>query len=163
MLKQVAHIVNTDSSLLQVEGGPQVSMSEQDYKIVQVTPKDVEVVLEHLRKFFFREEPLNICVKLLGERGDEECNELENYCVQTIPEGTYHLGLKRCLTSKIAELAGDLLPSYTLRNEIKARELSVSIMYATLNTPKMKTKCIVIFRKRPVVICKRTLMSVSGY
>lgn len=62
-------------------------MSEQDYKIVQVTPKDTEKVLEHLRKFFFLEEPLNICIQLLGENGDEECHELEEYCAQTIPEG----------------------------------------------------------------------------
>ena len=53
-------------SRLQVKDVPQVVMSEQDYKIVQVTPKDTEKVLEHLRKFFFREEPLNICIKLLG-------------------------------------------------------------------------------------------------
>ncbi|KDR23746.1 dopamine N-acetyltransferase-like isoform X2 [Zootermopsis nevadensis] len=70
-----------------VEGGPQVAMSEQDYKIVPVTLKDVEKVLEHLRRFFFREEPLNVCINLLGERGDEKCQELENYCIQTIPEG----------------------------------------------------------------------------
>jgi hypothetical protein len=72
---------------LQVEDVPQVVMSEQDYKIVQVTPKDTEKVLEHLRKFFFLEEPLNICIQLLGENGDEECHELEEYCAQTIPEG----------------------------------------------------------------------------
>lgn len=75
-------------SRLQVKDVPQVVMSEQDYKIVQVTPKDTEKVLEHLRKFFFREEPLNICIKLLGEKGDENCYELEQYCAQTIPEGT---------------------------------------------------------------------------
>jgi hypothetical protein len=63
-------------------------MSEQDYRIVPVTPKDDEKVLEHLRRFFFREEPLNICIKLLGENWDETCVELEKYCVQTISEGT---------------------------------------------------------------------------
>lgn len=66
---------------------PQVVMSEPDYKIVHVTPKDTEKVLEHLRRFFFREEPLNIDVKLLGENGDEDCCELEEYCSQSIPEG----------------------------------------------------------------------------
>lgn len=70
-----------------MEDVPQVVMSELDYKIVHVTPKDTEKVLEHLRRFFFREEPLNICIKLLGENGDEDCYELEQYCSQTIPEG----------------------------------------------------------------------------
>jgi hypothetical protein len=70
-----------------VEDVPQVVMSEPDYKIVHVTPKDTEKVLEHLRRFFFREEPLNIDVKLLGENGDEDCYELEEYCSQSIPEG----------------------------------------------------------------------------
>jgi hypothetical protein len=70
-----------------VEDVPLVVMSEPDYKIVHVTPKDTEKVLEHLRRFFFREEPLNIYIKLLGENGDEDCYELEEYCSQTIPEG----------------------------------------------------------------------------
>lgn len=65
-----------------------MAMSDEDYKIVPVTLKDVEKVLAHLRVFFLREEPLNICVKLVGERGDEECLELEEYCAETIPEGT---------------------------------------------------------------------------
>lgn len=75
-----------------------MAMSDQDYKIVPISQKDTEKVLDHLRKSFFREEPLNVDVKLLGERGDEECRELESYCVQSIPEGTQHLGLKSCLT-----------------------------------------------------------------
>jgi hypothetical protein len=65
-----------------------VAMSEQNYRIVPMTPKDADSVLQHLRAFFFRQEPLNVCVKLLGESGDEACLELENYCLKTIPEGT---------------------------------------------------------------------------
>ena len=71
-------------------------MSEPDYKIVPVTPKDTEKVLAHLRRFFFREEPLNICVKLLGENWDEDCYELEQYCSQTIPEGIRTLSQGVC-------------------------------------------------------------------
>jgi hypothetical protein len=63
-------------------------MSEPNYAIVPVRTKDTEKVLEHLRRFFFRQEPLNVYIKLLGENGDETCAELEKYCLQTIPEGT---------------------------------------------------------------------------
>jgi len=66
---------------------PQVVMSQPDYKIVHVTPKDTEKVLEHLRRSFFIEEPLNICIQLLGENGDEDCPELEEYCSKSILEG----------------------------------------------------------------------------
>lgn len=66
-----------------------MAMSEQDYKIEPITPKDADKVLEHLRTSFFREEPLNANVHLLGENGDERCLELEEYCIQTIPEGTF--------------------------------------------------------------------------
>ena len=71
-------------------------MSEPDYKIVPVTPKDTEKVLDHLRRFFFRDEPLNIDVKLLGENGDEDCHELEQYCSQSIPEGIRILSQSVC-------------------------------------------------------------------
>jgi hypothetical protein len=63
-------------------------MSEPDYTIVPVTSKDTEKVLDHLRRFFFRQEPLNVYIKLLGENGDEKCAELEKFCLQTVPEGT---------------------------------------------------------------------------
>jgi hypothetical protein len=63
-------------------------MSEPSYTIVPITNNDNERVLEHLRRFFFRQEPLNVYIKLLGENGDETCAELEKFCLQTIPEGT---------------------------------------------------------------------------
>lgn len=62
-------------------------MSEPSYTIVPVTTEDTERVLDHLRRFFFRQEPLNVYIKLLGESGNETCAELENYCVETILEG----------------------------------------------------------------------------
>ena len=63
-------------------------MADQEYQIVPVTPKDSDKVLEHLHRFFCREEPLNIDIQLLGERGEDKCAELDNYCLGTIPEGT---------------------------------------------------------------------------
>jgi hypothetical protein len=63
-------------------------MSEPNYTIVPITTRDTEKVLDHLRRFFFRQEPLNVYIKLLGENGDETCAELEKYCLRTISEGT---------------------------------------------------------------------------
>lgn len=100
---------------------PQVVMSEPDYRIVPVTPKDTEKVLEHLRRFFFREEPLNICIKLLGENGDENCYELEQYCSQTIPEGIRILSQGVCQKVLKKEFRIKLrTPIYKLQNHIHA-------------------------------------------
>ena len=79
-----------------MEDVPQVVMSQPDYKIVHVTPKDTEKVLENLRRSFFLEEPLNICIQLLGENGDEDCHELEDYCRQSIQEGIWILSQGVC-------------------------------------------------------------------
>lgn len=104
-----------------MEDVPQVVMSEPDYKIVHVTPKDTEKVLEHLRRFFFREEPLNICIKLLGENGDEDCYELEQYCSQTIPEGIRILSQGLCQKVLKKEFRIKLrTPVYKLQNHIHA-------------------------------------------
>lgn len=56
------------------------------YTIVPITNKDVEKVVHFLRKFFFRDEPLNVAVELLDEP-NATCQELEEYCVNCIPEG----------------------------------------------------------------------------
>lgn len=57
------------------------------YDIVRISVQDSERVLDFLKKFFFRDEPLNICVGLLDEPGST-CAELESYCMNTIPEGS---------------------------------------------------------------------------
>ncbi|KAL1131987.1 hypothetical protein AAG570_011597 [Ranatra chinensis] len=42
--------------------------------------------IHFLRKFFFKDEPLNICVGLLDEPGST-CAELERYCLESIQDG----------------------------------------------------------------------------
>jgi len=56
------------------------------YDIVQITNKDIDRVIEFLYKFFFKDEPLNICVGLLDEPGST-CEELEKYCSESILSG----------------------------------------------------------------------------
>ncbi|XP_073981173.1 arylalkylamine N-acetyltransferase 1-like isoform X2 [Rhodnius prolixus] len=61
-------------------------MGDKVYKLVTVTEKDTKDVIAFLRKFFFHDEPLNICVGLLDEPGST-CQELEDYCANSIKEG----------------------------------------------------------------------------
>lgn len=56
------------------------------YEINRITETDFEAVLEFLRTFFFRDEPLNVNIKLLD--GDNaRCEELENYCLEVMRDG----------------------------------------------------------------------------
>ncbi|KAK9512623.1 hypothetical protein O3M35_001006 [Rhynocoris fuscipes] len=61
-------------------------MEEKGYRIVTMTERDTPEALAFLRKFFFHDEPLNICVGLLDEPGST-CKELEDYCANSVPEG----------------------------------------------------------------------------
>lgn len=62
-------------------------MSERrdSYKVVSIEKSDTERVLAFLRQFFFRDEPLNLCIGLLDD--DSTCAELEEFCTESIPEG----------------------------------------------------------------------------
>lgn len=56
-----------------------------NYQIRIITEDDTETVLSHLRKFFFKDEPLNEYVKLI-EFEDSTCIELEQFCAEKIYE-----------------------------------------------------------------------------
>ncbi|KAG8338606.1 hypothetical protein J6590_000278 [Homalodisca vitripennis] len=56
------------------------------YSIVPITNRDSDRVLDLLRRFFFRDEPLNVCVGLLDNPQDT-CEELEQYCMESIGDG----------------------------------------------------------------------------
>jgi len=57
-----------------------------DYSIVPVSNRDGDRIVDFLRRFFFRDEPLNVCVGLLDGPQDT-CPELEQYCIDSIPDG----------------------------------------------------------------------------
>lgn len=58
----------------------------EPYEVDFIGEKDMESVLEFLRTFFFRDEPLNVNIKLLdGENA--RCLELENYCLEAMKNG----------------------------------------------------------------------------
>ena len=53
---------------------------DMDYHIQVVTKDDKLRILQFLRRFFFRDEPLNQCIGLIPEGEDSTCLELEEYC-----------------------------------------------------------------------------------
>ncbi|XKL64949.1 hypothetical protein PGB90_005035 [Kerria lacca] len=56
------------------------------YTIIPITNDVKDRVVNFLRKFFFRDEPLNMAVGLLDEP-NANCTELEEYCLACIPNG----------------------------------------------------------------------------
>lgn len=60
------------------------------YKIVPLTEKDTDKVIHFLRKFFFRDEPLNVAIGILDE-SNTTCPELEEYCTSCISDGKENL------------------------------------------------------------------------
>jgi len=58
----------------------------EPYEVRIVTEKDSEQIIDHLRKFFFKDEPLNVSVKLI-ESDDSRCPELESYSIKSIKDG----------------------------------------------------------------------------
>lgn len=66
----------------------EVTGNKAPYTIVPITKDDSEKVVYFLRKFFFRDEPLNVTVGLLDEP-NTTCPELEEYCTNCIPDGEF--------------------------------------------------------------------------
>ncbi|KAJ8720323.1 hypothetical protein PYW07_012366 [Mythimna separata] len=60
--------------------------SQTSYHVRTITAKDKERTLDFLRRFFFRDEPLNLAVNLL-ETPTSRCIELEEYASSSIDEG----------------------------------------------------------------------------
>ncbi|XP_050596276.1 arylalkylamine N-acetyltransferase 1-like isoform X1 [Bombus affinis] len=57
---------------------------DMDYQIETVTKDDKLRILNFLKKFFFRDEPLNQSVQLLSNREDFTCRDLENYSLASL-------------------------------------------------------------------------------
>ncbi|XP_019893725.2 arylalkylamine N-acetyltransferase 1 isoform X1 [Musca domestica] len=71
-------------SVLNVSSAPAVTKAKTDdtsYTVEYVTQDDAEAVLEMLKTFFFKDEPLNTFLNL------GECKELEEYSVKCIKDG----------------------------------------------------------------------------
>lgn len=57
----------------------------RSYSIVPITADDKETVAAFLRKFFFRDEPLNVAIQLLEET--DSTTKLKNYCISYLQYG----------------------------------------------------------------------------
>ncbi|CAH4036795.1 unnamed protein product [Pieris brassicae] len=62
------------------------NISKPAYSLRKLTTSDKEPVIEFLRKFFFRDEPLNLTINLL-ETPESRCFELEDYAASTLQDG----------------------------------------------------------------------------
>lgn len=62
-----------------------------DYHVQIVTKDDKLRILKFLRRFFFRDEPLNHCIQLIPESEDSTCLELEEYCSMSTLENNLSL------------------------------------------------------------------------
>lgn len=62
-----------------------------DYNIQIITKDDKLRILKFLRRFFFRDEPLNYAIQLIPESEDSTCLELEEYCSMSSLENNLSL------------------------------------------------------------------------
>ncbi|XP_036142829.1 dopamine N-acetyltransferase isoform X2 [Monomorium pharaonis] len=67
------------------------SNSGMDYHIEIINKDDKLRVLKFLRRFFFRDEPLNKSIQLIPEGEDSTCVELEEYCSNSSLENNLSL------------------------------------------------------------------------
>lgn len=63
------------------------SRAKYSYSIVPITANDKQTVATFLRKFFFRDEPLNVAIQLLEET--DSATKLEKYCVGYLQYGKF--------------------------------------------------------------------------
>lgn len=77
--------------LFQLADSADGSNSGMDYHLKIINKDDKLRVLKFLRRFFFRDEPLNHSIKLIPEGEDSTCIELENYCVYSSLENNLSL------------------------------------------------------------------------
>lgn len=83
---ETMRVVQTQGQKFQEKVIGQGQIESQGHRFVKIANNDGERVLQFLRRFFFMDEPLNIAVGLLDEPGST-CSELEQYCIDSIPDG----------------------------------------------------------------------------
>ncbi|KAG6442464.1 dopamine N-acetyltransferase isoform X2 [Manduca sexta] len=65
---------------------PRTMTPSSTYSIRRMTTNDRDLTLKYLRRFFFRDEPMNLAVNLL-ETSESRCIELEDYAAGTLEDG----------------------------------------------------------------------------
>lgn len=77
--------------LFQLADSADGSNGSMDYHIEIINKDDKLKVLKFLRRFFFRDEPLNQSIQLIPEGEDSTCMELEDYCSHSSLENNLSL------------------------------------------------------------------------
>ncbi|XP_024937375.1 dopamine N-acetyltransferase isoform X2 [Cephus cinctus] len=67
--------------------------ANMDYHIQMITKEDIPRVLKFLRRFFFRDEPLNHSIQLIPEGEDSTCVELEEYCMISVEDNLSYMAV----------------------------------------------------------------------
>ncbi|XP_026479722.1 dopamine N-acetyltransferase-like [Ctenocephalides felis] len=73
------------------------AITTEAYSIQPLTVEHHERALEHLRKYFFRDEPLNVNMGLLSKE-DDRCIELEEYALTSMKKGVSLMA--NCVTER---------------------------------------------------------------
>jgi len=76
----ICEIVDPETLPFQLADSADESNSGMDYHMEIINKDDKLRVLKFLRRFFFRDEPLNQSIQLIPEGEDSTCEELEDYC-----------------------------------------------------------------------------------
>ncbi|XP_025423942.1 dopamine N-acetyltransferase-like isoform X2 [Sipha flava] len=91
------------------------SGAKYSYSIVPITANDKQTVANFLKKFFFRDEPLNVAIQLLEEI--DSATKLEKYCI-----GYLKYGMTFMAVSQAGDIMGVILNNIMHRNEEEEEE-----------------------------------------
>ncbi|XP_050677524.1 arylalkylamine N-acetyltransferase 1-like isoform X2 [Leptidea sinapis] len=86
--------------------------SKHSYTIRRLSIKDKEPVIEFLRRFFFRDEPLNFTINLL-DSPEGRCYELEEYAASTLEDG-----VSTAVVDENGEFVGVVINGVVSREEV---------------------------------------------
>lgn len=105
------YFFQSTESMYSTPSTPTTPQTPEPFEIKLVNSNDMENVLEFLRRFFFRDEPLNVNIELLTSE-DATCLELEEYSVKCIKDN-----LSLMAVSESGKIVGVCLNGAQLRDQ----------------------------------------------
>ncbi|XP_075232597.1 arylalkylamine N-acetyltransferase 1-like isoform X1 [Lycorma delicatula] len=125
----------SSSTKTNVRGSSTDMQDEQEntspYTISKISNRDADRVIDFLRRFFFKDEPLNVAVGLLDDP-NSNCLELEQYCINSIPDGASLMA-----QNNAGDIVGVCLNGIDVRGGTKASE-EVNVADEECSNPKFK-------------------------
>uniref|UniRef100_A0A1B6EAE7 aralkylamine N-acetyltransferase n=1 Tax=Clastoptera arizonana TaxID=38151 RepID=A0A1B6EAE7_9HEMI len=109
-----------------------------EYSIVPITNRDADRVVDFLRRFFFRDEPLNVAIDLI-EDANSRCVELEEYCLTSVDEGVSIMAV-----SETGKILGVCLNGILSREEQEAE--NENEVEPSVGNPKFKKILTLLYR-----------------